>query len=61
MASKILLVDDEKFFLEGLKEGLSEYKDSFTPETVTRFKTFTLTALEFVLFLIATISPAIPY
>lgn len=32
MAKKLLLVDDEKFFLEGLKEGLSEYEDVFTTD-----------------------------
>ncbi len=30
MAKKLLLVDDEIFFLEGLKEGLSEHEDIFT-------------------------------
>jgi len=29
MAKKLLLVDDEKFFLEGLKEGLDEHADAF--------------------------------
>jgi len=32
MAKKLLLVDDEKFFLEGLNEGLSEYEDIFTTD-----------------------------
>ncbi len=32
MAKKILLVDDEIFFLEGLKEGLSEYRDVFSTD-----------------------------
>jgi response regulator of citrate/malate metabolism len=32
MAKKILLVDDEIFFLEGLKEGLSEYRDIFSTD-----------------------------
>jgi CheY-like chemotaxis protein len=32
MAKKLLLVDDEKFFLEGLKEGLAEFKDIFTTD-----------------------------
>jgi YesN/AraC family two-component response regulator len=32
MPKKLLLVDDEKFFLEGLKEGLSEYEDVFTTD-----------------------------
>jgi CheY-like chemotaxis protein len=32
MAAKLLLVDDEKFFLEGLKEGLSELEDIFTTD-----------------------------
>lgn len=29
MEKRILLVDDEKFFLEGLKEGLSDFKEFF--------------------------------
>ncbi len=33
MAKRLLLVDDEKFFLEGLKDGLSDYKDVFTTDT----------------------------
>lgn len=32
MSKKLLLVDDEKFFLEGLKDGLSEYDDVFTTD-----------------------------
>lgn len=32
MATKLLLVDDEKFFLEGLQEGLSEFEDVFTTD-----------------------------
>ncbi|MDQ1352353.1 MAG: Response regulator [Acidobacteriota bacterium] len=32
MIKQLLLVDDEKFFLEGLKEGLAEYKDIFTTD-----------------------------
>jgi YesN/AraC family two-component response regulator len=32
MTKKLLLVDDEKFFLEGLKEGLSEYETIFTTD-----------------------------
>lgn len=32
MNNKILLVDDEKFFLEGLKEGLSEYSEFFSTD-----------------------------
>ncbi|MCK4836832.1 MAG: response regulator [Candidatus Aminicenantes bacterium] len=32
MANKILLVDDEQFFLEGLKEGLSEFQEFFTTD-----------------------------
>jgi CheY-like chemotaxis protein len=32
MSKKLLLVDNEKFFLEGLKEGLDPYKDIFTTE-----------------------------
>jgi YesN/AraC family two-component response regulator len=32
MAKKLLLVDDEEFFLEGLKDGLSEYEDIFTTD-----------------------------
>lgn len=32
MAKKILLVDDEQFFLEGLREGLNEYSDMFTTD-----------------------------
>ncbi len=29
MPKQLLLVDDEKFFLDGLKEGLAEFKDDF--------------------------------
>ncbi len=29
MIKKLLLVDDEEFFLEGLKDGLDEFKDKF--------------------------------
>jgi len=32
MAVKLLLVDDEKFFLEGLQEGLSEFEEVFTTD-----------------------------
>ena len=32
MTKKLLLVDDEEFFLEGLKDGLSEYEDVFTTD-----------------------------
>lgn len=32
MTKKVLLVDDEKFFLEGLKEGLEEFRDIFTTD-----------------------------
>lgn len=32
MQKQLLLVDDEKFFLEGLKEGLAEFKDIFTTD-----------------------------
>ena len=32
MIKKLLLVDDEKFFLEGLKDGLDEFKDKFTTD-----------------------------
>jgi CheY-like chemotaxis protein len=32
MTKRLLLVDDERFFLEGLKEGLSEYEDIFTTD-----------------------------
>ena len=32
MTKKLLLVDDEKFFLEGLKEGLLDYEDVFTTD-----------------------------
>lgn len=32
MQKKLLLVDNEKFFLEGLKEGLDPYKDIFTTD-----------------------------
>ena len=32
MSKKLLLVDDEEFFLEGLKDGLSEYEDIFTTD-----------------------------
>jgi len=32
MRKKLLLVDDEKFFLEGLREGLSEFDDLFTTD-----------------------------
>lgn len=32
MKKKLLLVDDEKFFLEGLKEGLDEFREIFTTD-----------------------------
>jgi CheY-like chemotaxis protein len=32
MTKRLLLVDDEKFFLEGLKEGLSQYEKIFTTD-----------------------------
>ncbi len=32
MKKKLLLVDDEKFFLEGLQDGLKESKDIFTTD-----------------------------
>ena len=32
MAKKLLLVDDEEFFLEGLKEGLEKHKNIFTTD-----------------------------
>ncbi len=32
MKKKLLLVDDEEFFLEGLKEGLKEFEDKFTTD-----------------------------
>jgi YesN/AraC family two-component response regulator len=32
MIKRLLLVDDEKFFLEGLKESLSKYKNIFTTD-----------------------------
>ncbi len=32
MIKKLLLVDDEEFFLEGLKDGLDEFKDKFTTD-----------------------------
>lgn len=32
MKKKLLLVDDEKFFLEGLQDGLSEYSHLFTTD-----------------------------
>lgn len=32
MSKRLLLVDDEKFFLENLKEGLSEHSDIFTTD-----------------------------
>jgi len=32
MAKKLLLVDDEEFFLEGLKEGLERHNDIFTTD-----------------------------
>jgi CheY-like chemotaxis protein len=32
MEKRILLVDDEKFFLEGLKEGLSDFKEIFATD-----------------------------
>jgi CheY-like chemotaxis protein len=32
MAKRLLLVDDENFFLENLKEGLSEHSDVFTTD-----------------------------
>ena len=32
MAKRLLLVDDEKFFLEGLKEGLVDYENIFTTD-----------------------------
>ncbi len=32
MIKKILLVDDEEFFLKGLKEGLDEFKDIFVTD-----------------------------
>ncbi len=32
MAKRLLLVDDEKFFLEGLKEGLTDYENIFTTD-----------------------------
>ena len=32
MAKKLLLVDDEEFFLEGLKEGLKQHKNIFSTD-----------------------------
>ena len=32
MKKKLLLVDDEKFFLEGLQDGLKEFDDKFTTD-----------------------------
>jgi YesN/AraC family two-component response regulator len=32
MTKRLLLVDDEKFFLEGLKESLSKYKNTFATD-----------------------------
>ncbi|MEN8221960.1 MAG: response regulator [Acidobacteriota bacterium] len=32
MKKKLLLVDDEKFFLEGLRDGLKEFEDIFTTD-----------------------------
>lgn len=32
MPKQLLLVDDEKFFLDGIKEGLAEFKDIFTTD-----------------------------
>ena len=32
MKKKLLLVDDEKFFLEGLHDGLKEYEEKFTTD-----------------------------
>ena len=32
MTKRLLLVDDEKFFLEGLKEGLSQFENIFTTD-----------------------------
>lgn len=32
MPKQLLLVDDEKFFLDGLKEGLAEFNDIFTTD-----------------------------